>query len=120
MQEAGADALVASAGSLSLEQVCENVPNLSQVVWVVPKASRQMDWGGVPPELDSKLSVSIWHDLVDGNTSTTATDLPENSHTKDPGHVVTFWQEKPNAPAQIVHFTQKVAAMSCNCCLSPS
>ena len=105
MKEAGVDALIASAGSLPLEELCNNVPGLKQVVWVVQKTSRHMDWAGTPEAAQGKLSVSVWHDVVQEH-KTASWDLPQDEH--EPPSLVQIWLSK-NGPPEVTRFTQKVS-----------
>ncbi|KAL1304144.1 hypothetical protein AAFC00_000571 [Neodothiora populina] len=105
LNEAGADALIAGAGSLPLLELSKNVPKLSQLIWVVEKSSRHMDWDGTPESAAGNLSVAVWHDLLEQANGTDSTDLPT---TDEPlGSVTTFWQEETGGPARLVEFTQK-------------
>lgn len=100
-----ADALIAQAGSVALEEVTRSHKSLKEVIWVVEKTSRHMDWTEVPRDVGGKMDVSMWHQLVQDHQdiSTYAADPNE----KVP-NVVTVWTDKPGSPVQIVEFTQNV------------
>ncbi|OCK84455.1 acetyl-CoA synthetase-like protein [Lepidopterella palustris CBS 459.81] len=105
LNETGADALVAEAGSLPLGDVSKEVPGLRQVIWTVEKTSRHMDWNEVPEGIGGKVDVSVWHELVQDQKAP-STVLPQNVAGQVPPSLVFVWQEKPGTEAEIVEFTQ--------------
>ena len=107
LQESGADSLIANAGSLPLSDLCRVVPSLEQIVWVVEKTSRHMDWSGTPEEAEGRVTVRVWHDLV--QESQGSAELPAGVV---PGNVSMVWMAKQGVPTEIVEFTQKVR-LSC-------
>lgn len=107
LSTAGVDSLIVAAGSLPLVELSQSVPKLRQIVWVVERTSRHMDWTGAPDEADGNLSVFVWHDLVENSQDAESEVLPSNDQDKPPGNVITFWQAKPGDSAQIVEFSQK-------------
>jgi len=106
LQELGVTSLVANAGSLPLSDLCKSVSNLGQIVWVVEKTSRHMDWSGTPEEAAGRVAVSVWHDLVQENQSANA-ELPANEGV-EPGNVSQVWLIKQGVLGKVVEFTQKV------------
>lgn len=102
-----ADALVAEAGSLPLADVSKAVPNLRQVIWVVEKTSRHVDWNEVPEGFGGKLDVAVWHELVEETKETS--ELPEDAEGSVPPNIVTIWQNKIGEVGQIVELTQGVS-----------
>lgn len=105
LQATRADALIAQAGSVPLAEVTRGVPALRQIMWIVEKTSRHMDWSEVPEGIGGKVDVSVWHELVQ-DSKNTETTLPTNA-AKAPG-VVFLWQEAVGKPAEIVEFSQQV------------
>jgi hypothetical protein len=108
---AKADALVAQAGSLPLEQVGKAYKGLKQVVWVVEKTSRHVDWTEVPSDVGGGIEIGMWHQLVQDHGETGVTSFPDLKSSDVPG-VVTVWLDKLGATPQIVEFSQKVRYFS--------
>jgi hypothetical protein len=100
-----ADVLIAEAGSLPLADVTKAYKSLKQVIWVVEKTSRHMDWTEVPKDIGGKIEVSVWHQLVQDALITP--ELPDIKSEKL-GQIVTVWLGKPGSTPQIVEFTHKV------------
>lgn len=95
-----ADGLVCAAGSLPLDGVAKECSKIRSLVWVVEKTSRHMDWHGVPHFAKNRLTVNVWHDVVQENLSKTDDDLPTNASGDAPTDIITFW-DSPTKP-QIV------------------
>lgn len=93
-----ADYLVSAAGAIPLEKLKQECPSIIEVISVVEKTSRHMDW-------DNEGS-STWHEIVEAAAGTASTDLPlvENAEVKD---IVTIWQNDTPISGEIVAFTQK-------------
>ncbi|KAF2744911.1 hypothetical protein M011DRAFT_479384 [Sporormia fimetaria CBS 119925] len=104
LNRSGADALVAQAGSIPLEDVTKSVSGLRQVIWTVERTSRHMDWNEVPEGIGGKVDVSVWHQLVQDQRSG-APALP-NGTEKAPG-VAFLWQEGLSKSVEIVEFSQQ-------------
>ncbi|KAK3714826.1 hypothetical protein LTR37_007561 [Vermiconidia calcicola] len=103
-----ADSLICAAGNLPLDDVTQECKNLKLLTWVVEKTSRHMDWNGVPDAAQERLNVSVWHDIVEENKSTTNNQLPSNDEGDKPGDVVVVSQpqKSPSTEPEIVTFTQ--------------
>lgn len=100
--------MVASAGSLALVGLAQNVPSLRQVVWVTDPSNKHMDWQGSPEhETKGKLQVTIWDQLVE-RSPTMGSELPANDQGLVPGNLIVLWQKGPGGLAKTVEFTQKV------------
>jgi acyl-CoA synthetase (AMP-forming)/AMP-acid ligase II len=106
LNRTGADSLIAEAGSVPLDQVGQGVSGLRQVIWMVEKTSRHMDWNEVPEGIGGKIDVSVWHQLVQDQQSG-ALQLP-SENSKAPG-VVFLWQEGTSKSVEVVEFTQQVS-----------
>ena len=106
LRSAGADALVAEAGSLPLADVTKGASRLRHIVWTVEKTSRHMDWSEVPEGTGGNIDVSVWHELVQDQKNGAA-QLPSNTD-QAPG-VVFLWQEPLGKSAELVEFTQQVS-----------
>lgn len=105
----GADGLVCAAGTLPLDDLAKACPNLKLLTWVVEKTSKHMDWNGVPDAAQGRLSVTVWHDIVEDNKDVAATwQLPTNDTGDKPTDLVIIWQPTdPAAQPEIVSFTQE-------------
>lgn len=81
--ETKADVLLASAGSLPLKDLLQKYPNLKQVIWVVERTSRHMDWNEVGEGEGGKADIAVWHDIIDEKKA--PSELPSDI----PGGIVT-------------------------------
>ena len=66
-----------------------------------------MDWNGVPDAAQGRLTVSVWHDVVEDDTGKSSGKLPSNDEGEKPGDVVTIWQGKDLKRTEIVRFSQR-------------
>jgi acyl-CoA synthetase (AMP-forming)/AMP-acid ligase II len=66
-----------------------------------------MDWNGVPDSAQGRLSVSVWHDVVEEELSKASGKLPNNDEGEKPGDLVTVWQGKDLNKTEIVKFSQQ-------------
>lgn len=116
VNDTAADALICAAGNLPLDHLAEQCQQLRCLTWVVEKTSRHMDWSGIPESASGRLTVSVWHDVVDEAKDTASADLPSNEQGEKPGDLIAVWQPTTaqDAQADIVTFTQGnlVAAIS--------
>lgn len=109
LKSTNADALVAAAGSLPLEMLSKGNSALKQLVWVVEKTSRHMDWTEIPEGLGGRIDVSVWHETVQDHQG----DLPKfpDLQSSQLGKIVTLWdmdtvQSGSQAPnTEAVEFT---------------
>jgi hypothetical protein len=109
LKTANADALVAAAGSLPLEMLSKGNSSLKQLVWVVEKTSRHMDWTEIPEGLGGSIDVSVWHETIQDHQGDPPAfpDLKSN----ELGKIVTLWdydalQSGSKAPtSEVVEFT---------------
>ena len=94
---------------MPLNELLAKYPNLKQVVWVVARTSRHLDWNEVPEGVGGKADIAVWHDIIDDKSST-PTELP----TEIPGgaipNVVTVAEDSMSAfdSYEIIELTQKV------------
>ncbi|KAL9098463.1 MAG: hypothetical protein Q9163_005878 [Psora crenata] len=65
LDETRADTLVVGAGVIPLAELVQQYSGLKQVIWVVARTSRHMDWHEVPEGEGGKASVAVWHEIVD-------------------------------------------------------
>lgn len=110
LAETKADVLVAPAGALPLKALVRKYAGLKQVIWVVERTSRHMDWNEVPEGEGGKAEIAVWHDIVEDKASASL-ELP----TEIPGgslpNVVMVEEDSMSAldSFEVVEFTQKVA-----------
>lgn len=104
------DGLIAEAGSLPLDFVSKEVQKLRQVVWVVEKTSRHVDWNEVPEGFGGKIDVSVWHELVEDVKGSATPELPQHVEGYTPPNIITIWQDKIGGDGNITEFTQAVRA----------
>lgn len=108
LEAANADTLVALAGSVPLQGLLEQHPHLKQVLWVVERTSRHMDWNEVPEGVGGKTEIAVWHDIIEERRSSVSTDLPLD---KEPTKIVIVSKDASNKAEslEIVEFTQQVS-----------
>lgn len=68
------DTLLVGAGAIPLTDLAKLYSGLKQVVWVVARTSRHMDWHEVPEGEGGKTGVAVWHEIMD--ESSEKMDLP--------------------------------------------
>lgn len=104
-----ANGLICAAGNIPLEDVAQECTDLRLLTWVVEKTSRHMDWNGTPDFAKDRLTVSVWHDIVEENKAKATAELPTNETGEKPEDVITIWQHSTdfNKPPEIVKFTQR-------------
>ncbi|KAL4805960.1 hypothetical protein BDV18DRAFT_160820 [Aspergillus unguis] len=91
LQKSQADSLIAEAGALDLTLVAGDNKQLSHVIWVAKIGSRHMDWNDVPKEVEGRLEVAVWHELVDEKKDLAGLEVPEwDPSTKSPS-LSTLW-----------------------------
>ena len=92
LKATNAGSLICAAGNLPLDDLSQACPDVRLVTWVVEKTSRHMDWNGVPDSAKGRLSVGVWHDVVEENINTASSDLPSNDSGDAPGEIISVWQ----------------------------
>ncbi|KAL8848974.1 MAG: hypothetical protein Q9221_006005 [Calogaya cf. arnoldii] len=109
-----ADTLITAAGSIPLQGLLEQHPGLKQVIWVVERTSRHMDWNEVPEGVGGKAEIAVWHDIVEEKKSSVSTDLPTNKDFPPPNVIAVSQYE-------VVEFTQNniVAAIAAQISVLP-
>lgn len=103
----GVDGLVAAAGTLPLDDVAAQMSKLRLLTWVVESTSRHMDWNGVPSQASNRLTVNVWHDVVEEKKTSATSFLPPNTPDETPPNLITIWQPTDNqSRATITSYTQ--------------
>lgn len=66
-----------------------------------------MDWTGVPDSAQSRLSISVWNDILEDASKSATSALPTNDTVEKPSNVITIWQPADLSAKPIVTtFTQ--------------
>lgn len=103
----GADALIAAAGNLPLDDLAPKCKALRLLTWVVEATSQHMDWNGVPDTAADHLEISVWHDLLSESKGRATGDLSTNESGDAPTELVAVWQAAdPNQKPEVITFTQ--------------
>jgi hypothetical protein len=93
---------------LPLDDLTKAVQKLKLLTWVVESTSKHMDWNGIPDHAQGRLSVSVWHDVVEDNKATATTQLPGNEGLSKAADVVLVWQHAdPAINPEIVTMSQE-------------
>ncbi|KAL8963437.1 MAG: hypothetical protein Q9183_005010 [Haloplaca sp. 2 TL-2023] len=106
LQAANADTLIAAAGSVPLQELLNDAPALKQVVWVVERTSRHVDWNEVPSGVGGKTEIAVWHDVVEDRKPSVSTDLPSEKEPKSVVAVLTAKMSK-GEEIELVEYTQQ-------------
>ena len=106
LSETKADTLVVGAGAIPLTELVKLYRGLKQVVWVVARTSRHMDWHEVPEGEGGKASISVWHEIIDepGDSSELPVEIPGG---KPPSVIIIT--EKGKTGHEVVEFSQSVS-----------
>ena len=107
--ETKADILVAGAGSLPLKELLPKYPNLKQVIWVVERTSRHMDWNEVAEGEGGKADIAVWHDIIDKGQA--SSELPDDVPGGTVTNVVMVTEDAWSAmdSYELTEFTQAVS-----------
>ena len=108
LSRSNASILIAAAGTLSLKDVLNFSSGLKQVIWVVEKTSRHMDWNEVPEGVGGNPEITVWHDIIEEKAS--GSDLPPETPDGVPPNIITVHRRSRSGieDLEIVEFTQKV------------
>ena len=110
LTETRADALVAGAGAVPLKELLRKYPSLKQMIWVVERTSRHMDWNEVPEGEGGRAEIAVWHDIVDEKNSASR-ELPTELSGGSLPNVAMVIEDGMSAldSYEIVEYTQKVS-----------
>ncbi|KAL8873188.1 MAG: hypothetical protein Q9174_001309 [Haloplaca sp. 1 TL-2023] len=106
IKAANADTLIAAAGSVPLQELLDDQPALKQVVWVVERTSRHVDWNEVPSGVGGKIEIAVWHDVVEDRRSSVSADLPSDKEPKSIVAAITTKTSKDDK-LELVEYTQQ-------------
>ncbi|KAL9130262.1 MAG: hypothetical protein Q9217_001512 [Psora testacea] len=118
LDETQADTLVVGAGAIPLTELVKLYTGLKQVVWVVARTSRHMDWHEVPEGEGGKAGVAVWHEIIDETSG--QFELPTELPGDKPPSLVTIAQSAANGH-KIVELSQDnlVAAVGAQLAVLP-
>ncbi|KAL8684912.1 MAG: hypothetical protein Q9224_006068, partial [Gallowayella concinna] len=102
------DTLITAAGSIPLHGLLQQHPGLKQVIWVVERTSRHMEWNEVPEGVGGKAEIAVWHDIIEERKSSVSVDLPANNADNPAANVITISQDASKEEFEVVEFTQQV------------
>ena len=108
LKETKADVLVARAGVVPLNELLQRHPNLKQVVWVVERTSRHIDWNEVAEGEGGRAEVAVWHDVID-EKNRSPSELPQEIPGGAVPNVAVVSESKDHGKHDVVEFTQKVS-----------
>jgi hypothetical protein len=117
LHDAQADVLIAEAGALDLSFVAKNNEQLSEVIWVAKLGSRHMDWNDVPQDVQGRLSVTVWHELIDEKKDLAGLDVPSWDPTSSTPSVSTVWLSA-TGKGELVEYQPEVCVLPWICDLS--
>ena len=102
------DTLIAAAGSVPLQGLLEQHPGLKQVVWVVERTSRHMDWNEVPEGFGGNAEIAVWHEIIEERKALVSADPPTDNVEKAATNVISVSQSASGKEFEVVEFTQQV------------
>ncbi len=96
-----------------MKSLFKGYSDLNQVIWVVPRSSRHVDWNEVAEGEGGKTEISTWHDIVDEEGSFAPSEVPavEAGSSAPNVFLVSIPDEELSGP-KITEFTQKVCLSS--------
>ncbi|ODH51057.1 hypothetical protein GX48_02842 [Paracoccidioides brasiliensis] len=104
---AGADLLIAEAGTLEPSVLLKAVPSLRGAIWVANHGSRHMDWSQVPEGIGGGIEVAVWHELVKDKKGVIGTDVPATISSTPPPSIVALWASSEDS-ASFVEYSPAV------------
>jgi hypothetical protein len=76
LQKVQPDVLIAEAGTLGLQPALSGCQTLSCVIWVTKAGNEHMNFAETPGEVEAKVDISTWHNLIEENKSPASMELP--------------------------------------------
>lgn len=113
LRAAKVDTLITAAGSVPLQGLLAQHPDLKQVVWVVERTSRHMEWNEVPEGVGGQAEIGVWHDIIEERRSSVSADFPPDTAGKEPTTVIVVSENASSQPDgfEVVEFPQQVGPM---------
>lgn len=102
------DCVITSAGSIDLSGLTEAAPSLRKVLWVVARNSKHMDWNGIPDDLQERLSVAVWGDILQEHEQDASAAMPSASNT-ELVNVGIVSRPQIDAPYVVTEYSQAVS-----------
>ena len=111
LRETKVDVVVASAGAVPLKELQHHYTELKQVIWVVERTSRHMEWNEVPEDTGGKADIAVWHDIIDENAFASS-DLPAEIPGGGISEVLFVAEDAVSAvdSYEIIQFSQKASS----------
>ena len=111
LTETRAEVLIAGAGALPLNELLQKYTSLKQMIWVVERTSRHMDWNEVPEGVGGIADIAVWHDIIDEKASTPL-EWPKEIPGNTLPDVLCVVEDGTSAldSYEIIKFTQKVGS----------
>lgn len=110
LKDTKADSILVGAGVVPLDELLEQYPDLKQVIWVVARDSRHLDWNEVPEGEGGKADIAVWHEIIDESESPLS-ELPMDLLDNNLPNVVILSKIGSSGVWDIVELTQKVSAL---------
>lgn len=110
LEQTHASILIAGAGAIPLKEVMKHYSGLKQVVWVVERTSRHMDWNEIPEGVGGKAEIAVWHEIVNSREDSPTSHPTSNfSYSSQPNVISVYKKQRfRNEGYEVVEFTQKV------------
>lgn len=98
------------AGSVPLKELAKQYNGLKEVLWVVPKSSRHVDWNEVAEGEGGKAEIAVWHEIVDEEGAFASSELPSNDAAPVVSNIVVVSPPTEKLHNyEIVEYTQQVS-----------
>ena len=107
LTETRAEVLIAGAGALPLNELLQRYKSLKQMIWVVERTSRHMDWNEVPEVVGGNADIAVWHDIIEEKSA--SQELPTEIPGGNTPNLLFVVEDGMSAleSYEIVEFSQK-------------
>ncbi|KAL9039628.1 MAG: hypothetical protein Q9214_004800, partial [Letrouitia sp. 1 TL-2023] len=104
-----ANTLVTAAGSVPLQALLEQHSGLREVIWVVERTSRHMEWNEVPEGVGGRADIGVWHEVIEERRHIVDSDLTSGLNDGSLSNIVMVSNNRKGGPKNfdIVEFTQQ-------------
>lgn len=109
-----ANTLVTAAGSVPLQALLEHHSGLREVIWVVERTSRHMEWNEVPEGVGGRADIGVWHEVIEERRHIVDSNLPTDLNGGSLSTIVMVSNNRRGGPNNfdIVEFTQQVCLLT--------
>jgi hypothetical protein len=107
LQKVQPDVLIAEAGTLGLQPALSGCEALSCVIWVTKAGNEHMNFAETPGEVEGKVDISTWHDLIEENKSPASMELPSIDRG-NPSPSLSIVESSSNSTS-VVEYTSEVS-----------